>query len=89
MSEQDADQLRGLAEAAQRAAGVLAARHRGDAGGVAALMDGFGSDRALAGGFLLLAELTLGLYGREAGRSAESCLQELCLHLSQTLDAVA
>lgn len=51
----EAAQLCGLVEAAQRAAGVIAARQRGDADGVARLMDSFGNAQVMSGGFLLLA----------------------------------
>ena len=70
-----------LVDAAQRAAGVIAAHQRGDVEGVATLMDGFGSDRAAAGGFLLLSELLLGMYRSHTGQSADECIRELTLHL--------
>ena len=76
------------AAAAQRAAGVLAAKHRGDGAGVARLMDSFGSDREMAGGCLLLAELTLGLYRQENGQTMEEAVQDLCLHLAATIEVI-
>lgn len=82
-------ELHGIAEAAQLAAAVLAARHRGDRAGAAALMDGFDSDRELASGFLLLAELAVGLYGQRSGQSPSTCLQQLCLDLGVVAVEVA
>lgn len=77
-------ELSDLAEAAQRVAGILAARHRGDPDGVAALMGTFPNDRALAGGSLLLAQLLLGLYREHTGQSVEQCVQELNTTLART-----
>lgn len=82
------EQLRGFVEAAQRAAGVIGARHRGDAEGVAALLDSFASEQAKAGGFLLLAELSLQMYREQAGQSMDACVQELCLHLDAVADRI-
>lgn len=83
-----AEQLRGFVDAAQRAAGVIGARHRGDAVGVAALLDSFSSEQAKAGGFLLLAELSLQMYRDQAGQSMAACIQELCLHLDGVADRI-
>jgi hypothetical protein len=74
--------------AAQRAAGVLAAKSRGDSAGVARLMGTFPSDPAMAGGFLLLAELTLGLYREQTRRSVEECVHELCLQLAASVEQI-
>jgi hypothetical protein len=73
--------LEQLAEAAQRVAGVIGARQRADPAGVAALMSSFASDKALAGGALLLAELALGLYRQQTGQTMDQCIQEITLHL--------
>ena len=72
-----------LADAAQRVAGILAARHRGDPDGVAALMDTFPDDRALAGGSLLLAQLLLQLYGEQTNQTVDECVQELNTSLAR------
>ena len=72
-----------LADAAQRVAGILAARHRGDPEGVAALMGTFPNDRALAGGSLLLAQLLLELYGEQTHQSVEQCVRELNTNLAR------
>lgn len=71
--------------AAQRAAGVLAARHRGDGEGVATLLGSFPDERALAGGSLLLAELALGLLSAETGQSFDDCVQRLSVDLEQAV----
>jgi hypothetical protein len=70
-----------VVDATQRLAGVLAAWHRGDADGAAALMNSFADDRALAGGALLLADLALRLYSDQSGQSMQDCVQELSAHL--------
>lgn len=72
-----------LADAAQRVAGILAARHRGDPEGVAALMGTFPDDRALAGGSLLLAQLLLQLYGEQTQQTVDECVQELNANLAR------
>ncbi|WP_370247448.1 hypothetical protein [Nocardioides sp.] len=72
---------------AQRVAGLLAARHRGDAEGARQLMDGFDGEQDLARGALLVAELSLGLLQRESGQSLDQCVHDLCLHLEQALTA--
>ncbi len=72
-----------LADAAQRVAGILAARHRGDPDGVAALMDTFPDERALAGGSLLLAQLLLQLYGEQTNQTVDECVQELNTSLAR------
>ncbi|SDS08007.1 hypothetical protein [Actinopolymorpha singaporensis] len=77
--------LAGLVDAAQRAAGVLAARHRHDPEGVAALMNTFPNDRALAGGSLLLAEIALGLYRQQTGQSMDECVHELATQLENAV----
>lgn len=72
-----------LADAAQRVAGILAARHRGDPDGVAALMGTFPNDRALAGDCLLLAQLLLGLYGEQTRQTIEECVRDLNTSLAR------
>lgn len=81
MTQTTPEQLPSLAEAAQQAAAVLSARHRGDRAGVTALLAGFASDAQMAAGFLLVAELTMGLLEQQTGRSSTDCLQQLCLDL--------
>jgi hypothetical protein len=76
-----------VVDAAQRAAGVLAARHRGDTGDAAALMSSFDDDRTLASGSLLLAELTLGLYRREIDKPMDELVNDLCLQMESSVRA--
>ena len=78
--EADQQQLRGMVDAAQRAAGVLAARHRGDTAGVRTLMTTFPDEAALAGGALLLADLALGMLRARSGQSMDECVQHLSVH---------
>lgn len=73
--------LSDVANAAQRAAGVLAARHRGDPEGVRTLLGSFADERALAGGSLLLADLALRLVCEQTGESVEQCVQRLTARL--------
>lgn len=77
----DREQLGDVADSAQRVAGVLAARHRGDPEGVHALLETFVDDRALAGGSLLLADLALRLVCEQSGESIEQCVQRLTARL--------
>lgn len=74
-----------VVDSAQRAAGMLAARHRGDIEDAMDLMQSFDNDRDLASGALLLAELTLGLYSQETGRDLETCVRELNLHMESSI----
>ena len=57
------------AEAAQAAAGIIAARHRGDLASAGALLDGL-TDAQKAAGFLLLADLAIALLARCEDRPA-------------------
>ncbi|MFK3978947.1 superoxide dismutase [Micromonospora sp. NPDC050397] len=74
------------AEAVQRAAGVVAARHRGDLDGAEALLAAFPSEQAKTLGFYLLAELALGLVRAQSGQSMDDLVQELSLHLATASD---
>jgi hypothetical protein len=78
-------ELAGVVDAAQRAAGVLVARHRGDVSGSQELLATFADDRELAGGALLLAELTMSLYSDETGRDFADCLQDLNLQMESAV----
>ncbi|WP_329109475.1 superoxide dismutase [Micromonospora sp. NBC_01699] len=69
-------------EAVQRAAGAIAARHRGDLDGAEALLAAFPSEQAKTLGFYLLAELALGLVRAQSGQSMDELIQELSLHLA-------
>lgn len=68
-----------LVEGVQLAAGAIAARSRGDLGGVEELLAAFESDAARTRGFRLLAELALGLVRNQTGQSMDESVQELAL----------
>ncbi|MFT4010687.1 MAG: hypothetical protein QM655_11675 [Nocardioidaceae bacterium] len=74
-----------VVDAAQRVAGIVAARGRGDANGARELLLSFDDERELATGALLVAELSLGLLQRETGEPLESCVRDLCLQLEASL----
>lgn len=78
------EELLTVVDAAQRAAGVVAARHRGDREGAAALMASFEDVSSLAGGSLLVAELALGLYQQASGHM-DTCVRELCLRMESSV----
>lgn len=78
-------ELQRVVDAAQRSAGLLAARSRGDRDGAAALLATFESEELLASGSLLLAELAIQQCAAASGRSAEECLRELCLDMERAL----
>ncbi|MFY1650264.1 superoxide dismutase [Solwaraspora sp. WMMB762] len=71
--------------AAQRAAGFIAARQRGDHDGAAALLAEFPDEATRTGGFCLLAELALALVRVQTGQSMDDLVQELSLHLAATV----
>jgi hypothetical protein len=75
-----------LADSAQRAAGVIAAKHRGDLAGAEELLCSFGSETAKTTGFYLLAEITLGLLRSRSGQTMEETVQELNLLLAAAFD---
>lgn len=78
-------QLAEVVAAAQRVAGIVAARGRGDAEGARELMLSFEDERQLAGGALLVAELSLGLLRRETGETLDECVRELCVEMESVL----
>lgn len=69
-------------ELAQRAAGVVAARRRGDHAGAAALMNDFTDADARALGFYVVADLAVTLLSRALDRPIEECLREMSLVLA-------
>ncbi|QWF20805.1 hypothetical protein KM427_17790 [Nocardioides sp. LMS-CY] len=79
------DQLAPVVSAAQRVAGIVAARGRGDADGARELMRTFESEGELAGGALLVAELSLGLLHRQTGEPLEDCVRDLCVEMESAL----
>lgn len=70
-------------------AGVLAARHRGDAEGVRTLSGTFADNRALAGGSLLLADLALRLVCEQSGEDVEQYIQRLTARLGAAVGPFA
>ena len=81
MSAEPAAAFLAAAEAAQAAAGIIAARHRGDLESADALLDGL-SDARKAAGFLLLADLAITLLAHYEDRPADAVAAELSLHLA-------
>lgn len=84
-TESRRDELSPVVSAAQRVAGIVAARGRGDTDGARALMGTFADEAELAGGALLVAELSLGLLHRQSGESLEECVRDLCLEMETVL----
>jgi len=78
-------ELAPVVSAAQRVAGIVAARGRGDAAGARELMRTFESESELAGGALLVAELSLGLLHRQTGEPLEDCVRDLCVEMETAL----
>lgn len=68
-------------QAAQRIAGMVAARSRGDLAGANALLLDL-TDAQRAAGATLLADLALGLLARAEGRPIVDVASELSLHLA-------
>jgi Fe-Mn family superoxide dismutase len=67
------------AELVQRAAGVIAAKRRGDLPGAEELLSAFPSEQARTLGFYLLADLALGLLGAHSGQPIDDLVRELSL----------
>lgn len=86
MSRTDARRadLLSTVEAAQTAAGILAARNRGDTQGAAVLLAGM-SHEQLASGSLLLAELSMSLYARSSGQEVQDCIRGLSADLENAV----
>ncbi|WP_433294303.1 superoxide dismutase [Actinoplanes sp. CA-030573] len=81
----DADPAAAAAAAfagAQRAAGAIAAKHRGDLDGAAELLAAFPDADARAHSFQLLAELALSILRAQTGQSMDELVQELSLHIA-------
>lgn len=70
------------ADAAQRAAGVIAARHRGDFAGANTLLSGM-DDHARASGCLFLADLAVALLAGREGRAVDEVAAELSLQIAE------
>lgn len=77
----DADAASAFA-GAQRAAGVIAARHRGDLAGAAELLAAFPDEQARTQGFQLLAELSLTILRVQTGETMDQIVQDVSLHIA-------
>ncbi|GLY04109.1 MULTISPECIES: hypothetical protein [Actinoplanes] len=73
--------------AAQQAAGVIAAKHRGDFPGAEELLAAMGDERTQARGFCLLAELALSLIRSQTGQTTDELVQELTLLMAEVVHA--
>ncbi len=71
-------------DCAQMAAGVIAARHRGDLPAAEALMSAFPSAEARTMGFFLLAELSLTLLARITGEDLGDVARDVSLDVAAT-----
>ena len=67
---------------AQRAAGAIAAKHRGDLDGAAELLAAFPDEAARTRAFQLLAELALTILRTQTGETMDEIVQELSLHIA-------
>lgn len=67
---------------AQRAAGVIAAEHRGDFDGAQALLAAFPDEISRTRGFHLLAQLALTILSDQTGEPMEELVQHLSLHIA-------
>lgn len=74
-----------MVEAAQVVAGIVAARGRGDAEGARALMGTFRDEQQMAGGALLVAELSMVLLQRATGEGLDEVVRDLCLEMEAAL----
>jgi hypothetical protein len=75
------------AEAAQVAAGVIAARHRGDLTSADALLEGI-DDRSRAAGFLFLADLAVALLAQSEDRPVDDVAAELSLQIAAQVSTI-
>jgi len=71
-----------MLDAAQRAAGVIAARHRGDAAGAEALLADFPTEQARTLGFFVVAELSLKLLAQATAEPMDRLVQELSMNIA-------
>jgi hypothetical protein len=77
----DADAAAAFA-GAQRAAGVIAAKHRGDLAGAQELLAAFPDEQARTRGFELLAQLAMSILRAQTEQSMDELVQELSLHIA-------
>ncbi|GAA0252448.1 superoxide dismutase [Cryptosporangium japonicum] len=69
-------------DAAQRAAGVIAAHRRGDHAGAETLLASFPDDAAKAGGFFVLADLAVALLATASNQSCDDVVRDLTILLA-------
>ncbi|GAA0221076.1 superoxide dismutase [Cryptosporangium japonicum] len=74
--------IRAATDAAQRAAGVIAARRRGDDAGAEALLESFPDEGAKAGAFFVLADLAIALLASASNQSTDEVVQDLTILLA-------
>ncbi|MCO8269286.1 superoxide dismutase [Actinoplanes sp. TRM 88003] len=67
---------------AQRAAGVIAAKHRGDLAGAQELLADFPDEQARTRAFELLAQLALSILRAQTGQTMDELVKELSLHIA-------
>ncbi len=72
----------------QHAAGVIAARRRGDLDGATALLRAFTDDADCAHAFLLLTELALTIVAEETGQDLQTVVREVSLRIAALAAAV-
>lgn len=75
-----------VVSAAQRVAGLVAARGRGDREDARALLRSL-SQEDLAAGALLVADLSLNLLQRESGDTLDQTVARLCVEIEQAVNA--
>jgi hypothetical protein len=75
------------AEAAQVAAGVIAARHRGDLASANTLLEGL-DDRSRAAGFLFLADLAVALLAQSEDRPVDDVAADLSLQIAAQVSTI-
>jgi len=75
------------AETAQVAAGVIAARHRGDLASANALLEGI-DDRSRAAGFLFLADLAVALLAQGEDRPVDDVAADLSLQIAAQVSSM-
>ncbi len=81
----DPPDLPTLVSAAQRVAGIVAARSRGDDDGARELLCSFEDNVELASGALVVAELGIAMLIEQTGESTDECVRDLCLRLEEAL----
>ncbi len=76
-----------LVDAAQRVAGAIAARDRGDQDGAAQLLASLTDDGLLGQGALLLTDMLLQVHRSRTGDDIQTTLQDLTLRLEASVRA--